>query len=68
MMMERLKEIVRAHDSLKKENERLRKDYRESDWYADLQARAKASSFKVRELTEAVGRLSRQLIQLRNDG
>lgn len=32
MMMGRLKEIVRAHDSLKKENERLRKNYRESDW------------------------------------
>lgn len=66
--IKRLEEKVRDFDKLKKENEQLRKDYRKSDWYAELQARAKASGAKARELLDAVGRLNRQLIQFRNNG
>ena len=66
--IKRLEERVKDFDRLKKENEQLRKDYRKSDWYADLQARAKASGVKARELLDAVGRLNRQLIQFRNNG
>lgn len=65
--IKRLKEKVQDFNSLKKENENLRKDFRKSDWYIELQTRLKATSLKNRELVDAVGRLNRQLIQLKNN-
>lgn len=65
--IKRLKEKVQDYNKLKKENENLRKDFRKSDWYIELQARLKAAGLKNRELMDAVGRLNRQLIQLKNN-
>lgn len=65
--IKRLKEKVQDFNRLKKENENLRKDFRKSDWYIDLQTRLKTASLKNRELMDAVGRLNRQLIQLKNN-
>lgn len=65
--LKKLKEKLSAFDKIKKENESLRKDYRKSDWYLDFQTRLKTMGLKNRELTNAIGRLNRQLIQIRND-
>ena len=65
--IKRLKEKVQDFNRLKKENENLRKDFRKSDWYIELQTRLKAAGLKNRELMDAVGRLNRQLIQFKNN-
>ena len=65
--IKRLKEKVQDFNRLMEENENLRKDYKKSSWYADIQARLNVAGRKNRELTDAVGRLNRQLIQLKNN-
>ena len=65
--IKRLENKVQDFNRLKKENENLRKDFRKSDWYIDLQTRLKTAGLKNRELMDAVGRLNRQLIQLKNN-